>query len=48
MSAITGEWLEALKEELSFLDQYVIIPFSSQNGEGVEDLKAKIEEMLAE
>ena len=38
--------LEALNEELAFLDSFVAIPFSSQNGEGVEQLKAEIEKSL--
>ena len=38
--------LEALKDELSFLGDFVAIPFSSQNGEGVEQLKAEIEKSL--
>ena len=40
--------LEALKEELSFLDNYVAIPFSSQNGEGVDQLKEQIEKSLTQ
>ncbi len=38
--------LEELKSELAFLGEYVMIPFSSINGEGVEQLKQKIEKSL--
>ena len=41
--------LNLLKEELSFLESdFVAIPFSSQNGEGVEAVKAEIERALQE
>ena len=40
--------LEALKDELSFLEDYVAIPFSSQKGEGVEQLKEEIEKSLTQ
>lgn len=36
--------MEALKEELAFIDGTTIIPFSSENGEGVEDVRRTIEE----
>ncbi len=40
--------LSLLKEELSFLGDFTSIPFSSQNGEGVEAVKAQIERALQE
>lgn len=36
--------LEALKEELAFIEGVKVIPFSSENGEGVEEVRATIEE----
>lgn len=36
--------MEALKEELSFIEGATIIPFSSENGEGVEEVRKTIEE----
>ncbi len=42
-----NERIEALKDELSeFGDDLVIIPFSSEKGNGVEELKKQIEEHL--
>ena len=35
--------MEALKEELAFIDGATIIPFSSENGEGVEEVRKTIE-----
>jgi len=39
--------LESLKEELAFIEGATIIPFSSENGEGVEELREVIENFLA-
>lgn len=38
--------LEALKEELSFLDGIPMIPFSATKGEGVEEVKSLIEQAV--
>lgn len=35
--------MEALKEELAFIEGATIIPFSSENGEGVEEVRKTIE-----
>lgn len=36
--------LEALEQELAFIEGATIIPFSSENGEGVEEVRKQIEE----
>ena len=36
--------MEALKDELAFIEGATIIPFSSENGEGVEEVRKTIEE----
>ncbi|MBQ8670389.1 MAG: YihA family ribosome biogenesis GTP-binding protein [Oscillospiraceae bacterium] len=43
-----AERLEALKTELPYGDEITIIPFSAKTGEGVEEIKAIIEEMNEE
>jgi GTP-binding protein len=43
-----GERLEALKQELPFADEITAIPFSSETGEGVEEIKRIIEELASE
>lgn len=42
------ERLEALKTELPYGDEITIIPFSAKTGEGVDEIKAIIEEMNEE
>jgi len=41
-----AERLEKIKQELAFLGEREIIPFSSQNGEGVEALRSRIESAI--
>lgn len=36
--------LEALEQELAFIEGTTIIPFSSENGEGVDEVRKQIEE----
>lgn len=36
--------LEALEEELAFIDGATVIPFSSESGEGVEEVRKQIEQ----
>ena len=43
-----AERLEALQTELPYGDEITIIPFSAKTGEGVEEIKAIIEEMNEE
>ena len=43
-----AERLEALKTEIPCADQITMIPFSSEKGDGVEEVKAIIEEIAAE
>ena len=43
-----AERLEALKTELPYGDEITIIPFSAKTGEGVDEIKAIIEEMNEE
>jgi GTP-binding protein len=38
--------LSALKEELSFLNDYKAIPFSATKGEGTEEIRSEIEKAL--
>lgn len=38
--------LKEISEEFKVIDDIVLIPFSSQNGEGVSELKAEIEKSL--
>lgn len=40
--------LKELEKELPYFDQLTILPISSENGEGIDDLKAIIEEVAAE
>ncbi len=42
------ERLRALQEELPCADQILMVPFSAQTGEGVEQIKAIIEEVCQE
>ena len=43
-----AERLEALQTEIPCADQITMIPFSSEKGDGVEEVKAIIEEIAAE
>lgn len=43
-----AERLEALQSEIPRADQITMIPFSSEKGDGVEEVKAIIEEIAAE
>ena len=43
-----AERLKALQTEISCADQITMIPFSSEKGDGVEEVKAIIEEIAAE
>ena len=43
-----AERLEALQTEIPCVDQITMIPFSSEKGDGVEEVKAIIEEIAAE
>ena len=43
-----AERLEALQTELPYGDEITIIPFSAKTGEGVDQIKAIIEEMNEE
>lgn len=43
-----AERLEALQSEIPCADQITMIPFSSEKGDGVEEVKAIIEEIAAE
>ena len=40
--------LDALQTEIPYADQVTMIPFSAITGEGVEEIKAIIEEVAAE
>lgn len=40
--------LEALKTEIPYFDEITVIPFSSLNGEGVEEIREIIEDVSAE
>ncbi len=40
--------LEALRQEIPWAEDITMIPFSAQTGEGVEEIKAIVEELVAE
>ncbi len=44
----TKQRLEAIRKELPYGDQLTILPCSSQTGEGIEDLKDLIEEIVSQ